>query len=811
MEKLPKFFIICCSVAALPFMLSTAPDVQAMRSFVGEFFQFFEVKTNLTVFSEIQPKAFIGSKADYALSILFILFALILPKIRMLRFKAKWVAGTLSLILGIRYFYWRGAYTLNTGSRVGLGISLLLLLAEAYGFLATVLFYVQVAKPTNRTPIRKDESELPSVDIFITIYNESVDILYPTVVGCMAMDYPSDRISVYVLDDGKRQEVQSLAERLGCNYLTRSSNVNAKAGNLNNGLGQSSGDFVVVLDCDHIPVRTFVKDTISFFDDKQVAFVQTPHFFYNPDTFQRNLRLEREIVNEQDLFFYVIQPGRDNYNASFFAGSGGVFRRTALEEIGGFQSLTMTEDLHTSMVLHAKGYRSIYLNKILAAGLSPESYRDYLKQRQRWTRGGIQVLLMDNPLWKRGLSFMQRINYFASIFFFLHGFSRIMYLVAPLSLLLLNVAPLIAPLPMLLGYFLPYYVASTTSSNVISKNFRNPFWGDIYETVMCFFISWTSIETIFTVKKNVFNVTPKGLRVEKSRLDWSHVMPHLFLLALLILGILYGAYQVWFHSLNTDVILWCTAWAAYNVMIVASAIVVARGSLQKRRVPRLARRISCELTYSNRVFKGKTYDLSETGLSMIVDRPVSLPEQVVVCLRSDFGELTKITGRTVRNDLLTAEVSKICISFVNVSEIQHQGLIRQMYSSPSSWDGVHRSTSNTWDSFRHLAASSFVPLLKQQIIHRFSSRIRRKMACKLVVGERVYEGVTEDISTTGLSVYLETDETLSTEVIVQIFEGGSLVFSILGEIVRLKETKEKGTLCGIRFLESKDLNFLPLK
>ncbi|MFQ5579901.1 MAG: glycosyltransferase family 2 protein [Nitrospiria bacterium] len=694
---------------------------------------------------------------------------------------------------------------------MGLGISLLLLLAEAYGFLATVLFYVQVAKPTNRTPIRKDESELPSVDIFITIYNESVDILYPTVVGCMAMDYPSDRISVYVLDDGKRQEVQSLAERLGCNYLTRSSNVNAKAGNLNNGLGQSSGDFVVVLDCDHIPVRTFVKDTISFFDDKQVAFVQTPHFFYNPDTFQRNLRLEREIVNEQDLFFYVIQPGRDNYNASFFAGSGGVFRRTALEEIGGFQSLTMTEDLHTSMVLHAKGYRSIYLNKILAAGLSPESYRDYLKQRQRWTRGGIQVLLMDNPLWKRGLSFMQRINYFASIFFFLHGFSRIMYLVAPLSLLLLNVAPLIAPLPMLLGYFLPYYVASTTSSNVISKNFRNPFWGDIYETVMCFFISWTSIETIFTVKKNVFNVTPKGLRVEKSRLDWSHVMPHLFLLALLILGILYGAYQVWFHSLNTDVILWCTAWAAYNVMIVASAIVVARGSLQKRRVPRLARRISCELTYSNRVFKGKTYDLSETGLSMIVDRPVSLPEQVVVCLRSDFGELTKITGRTVRNDLLTAEVSKICISFVNVSEIQHQGLIRQMYSSPSSWDGVHRSTSNTWDSFRHLAASSFVPLLKQQIIHRFSSRIRRKMACKLVVGERVYEGVTEDISTTGLSVYLETDETLSTEVIVQIFEGGSLVFSILGEIVRLKETKEKGTLCGIRFLESKDLNFLPLK
>ncbi|MEO2055414.1 MAG: glycosyltransferase family 2 protein [Nitrospira sp.] len=729
----------------------------------------------------------------------------------MLRFSAKWATGALGIILGFRYFYWRGTYTLNTETRTGLGISLLLLLAEAYGFLATVLFYIQVAKPTNRVPIMKAESDLPSVDIFITIYNESLEILYPTLVGCMSMDYPSDKINVYVLDDGQSKEVQSLAERLGCNYVTRASNKNAKAGNLNHGLSQSSGEYVVVLDCDHIPVRTFVKETIGFFDDEKVAFVQTPHYFYNPDTFQRNLRLEREIVNEQDLFFYVIQPGRDTYNSSFFAGTGGVFRRSALDEIEGFQSLTMTEDLHTSMVLHSKGYRSVYLNKILAAGLSPESYRDYLKQRQRWTRGGIQVSLMDNPLWKRGLTLMQRINYFASIFFFLHGFSRIMYLIAPLSLLLLGIPPLIAPLPMLLSYFFPYYVASMMTSNVISKNFRNPFWGDIYETVMCFFISWTSIETIFSAKKSVFNVTPKGLRVEKPQLDWSYVMPHIFLSFLLTVGLVVGVFQLWFHSLNTNVTLWSLVWTAYNIMIVGSAIVVARGSLQKRRVPRLPRRISCELMYSTRTFKGTTSDLSETGLSMIVDRPVSLPEQVVVHLRSDFGELTKITGKTVRNDLLSSGVSKICVGFVNVSETQHQSLIRQMFSSPSSWEEVHQSTSNTWRSFRHLAASTFIPLLKQQIIHRFSSRIRERMVCKLVVEEQVFEGVMEDISTTGLSVHLATDETLSTEVIVQIYKGGKLVFSILGEIVRSKKTKETEILYGIRFLESKDLDFLPIK
>ena len=336
---------------------------------------------------------------DYLLSILLVLSAIFLTRRRTLSGKVRWVVIFLSLFAGIRYLYWREAYTLNREDPVSTVISWIVYGAEIYGLLAVLLFYIQIAKPLHRFSTPPKEEALPQVDVFVTIYNESLDILYKTLVGCVSMDYPSDRLRIYVLDDGHRLEVRKFSEQLGCHYLSRQNNEHAKAGNLNYGLSSSSGEFVAVFDCDHIPVRSFLKEIIGFFKDPEVAFVQTPHFFYNSDTFQRNLRLEREIVNEQDLFFYVIQPGKDRFNSSFFAGSGAVFRRSSLQEIGGFQTKTLTEDLHTSMILHSKGYKSVYLKKILVAGLAPESYRSYLKQRQRWTRGGIQVFLMDNPLW----------------------------------------------------------------------------------------------------------------------------------------------------------------------------------------------------------------------------------------------------------------------------------------------------------------------------------------------------------------------------------------------------------------------------
>ena len=132
----------------------------------------------------------------------------------------------------------------------------------------------------------------------------------------------------------------------------------------------------------------------------------------------------------------MVQTGRDRHNSAFFAGCSGLFRRGPLEEIGGFQPQTITEDLHTSLILHSRGYQSRYLNKILSVGLMPETLDGYLKQRTRWAIGSMQVLLRNNPLTIRGLTVAQRIDYFGSIFYFFFGIPRVICLLAPLAMLL---------------------------------------------------------------------------------------------------------------------------------------------------------------------------------------------------------------------------------------------------------------------------------------------------------------------------------------------------------------------------------------
>ena len=747
---------------------------------------------------------------DYLLAILPVLLIVLLTRMKIRPLELKWAFIGLSIACGLIYLYWRAAHTLNTSTPLSWGLTWTLYIAEIYGFLSMLLFYIQAASPADRVPPIPRRDADPSVDVFITTVNESSDILYKTLVACKALDYPAGRLRIIVLDDGQRSEVRRLAEQLECGYLGRPTHEHAKAGNLNYGLAHSSGQFVMVLDCDHVPVRSFLQETIGFFEDGKVAFVQTPHYFYNPDTYQRNLRMDRQIVNEQDLFFFVIQPGRDQYNSSFFAGSGGLFRRSALDEIGGFQTLTLTEDLHTSMVLHAKGHRSIYRNKILAAGLSPESYRSYLRQRQRWTRGGIQVFLLDNPLWKPGLTLMQRIQYFGSIFYFFHGAPRLIFLSAPLAYLFAGIPPVVAPLPVLIAFYLPYYATSLMAFNRISRGHRNPFWSDVYETVMAFFITWTAMTTIFTTRKSVFHVTPKGERFEKARLDWSHVAPHLFLTALLITGLVLGALHLWHGTANRDALMLSTIWTTYNLIILVAAIVVAREAPQRRGSSRLSRRIACVISFGGRALKGVTHELSETGFSMKLERFSAIPPLVQVQLTSEFGEQTELGGELIRNDAMPEGEAYVGIRFLSVNDEQRRGLIRQMYSAPSSWDNVPRPVISTWRSFESLATSPVRPFLRETVLRRNSPRIPSRMACEVVMGDRSYRGYTEDLGHAGASVSLAAQDLPAKEVILRIFKASRQIFSIRGEIARQVSTKNGITIYGIRFLERRDFNWSSL-
>ena len=739
------------------------------------------------------------------ISILFALLVSIFLLARSERFKGLVIF--INILISLNYILWRGLFTLNTVDQLGLWMSITLLAAELYGIAQNVLFHYQSANPTTRELPAGAEDYTPTVDIFITIYNEPKDILLRTLVACKAQDWPADRLKIYVLDDGNRGEIQKMSEKLGAHYLARLTNVDSKAGNVNNGLKNSSGEVVAIFDCDHIPVRSFLKETVGFFMDPEVGIVQIPHHFYNPDTFQRNWKLEREITHEQDLFFHVIQPGRDRVNSAFFAGSCGLFKRRALDEIGGIATRTVTEDLHTSMVLHSKGYKSVYLNKDLSAGLSPESCAGYIKQRKRWAKGGIQVFILDNPLLKRGLSFAQRLQYFGSVLYFFHGLPRIVFLAAPLSFLFFARPPLITDVSTLLGFFIPHYAATLIAFKMVSRGYRNPFWSDVYETMMSFILTTSALKTIITPNERSFVVTPKGLHQDRLKLAFYAVFPHMVLSGLLALGVILGVkgYATERTMFSATVI--SVAWASYNAFILFAAVIAALERPQRRGNIRLDRKIECELKIDSNSIHCVTENISEKGVSIILDHPVSFISPFITLeLHSNYGEIDTIKGIIVRNIVDSEGKSRMGINFIEVTDKSLQGLIRQIFTPEDTWTGAH--SPDIPDEPLSFFSQIFKALPKifnrETALKRVTPRFDINYSCELVLPDSKLKGRTKNIGLYGLSVELPPPESGSNngeipkQVLLKVHPEGGLAFSLRGEVTWQVENEEK-RFVGIRF------------
>jgi cellulose synthase (UDP-forming) len=249
------------------------------------------------------------------------------------------VLVTLSIVVSTRYIWWRLTDTLQFASMLEAFLGLGLILAEIYAWLVLVLGYTQTIWPLRRTPMAlpEDIALWPTIDLFIPTYNEPLAVVQNTVFGAMSIDYPLDKLRIYILDDGRREEFRAFAEAVGVGYITRDNNLHAKAGNLNHALSVTNGDLLALFDSDHVPTRAFLQLTVGgFLVDPRLALVQTPHHFYSPDPFERNLRGGTTVPNEGQLFYGLIQDGNDLWNASFFCGSCAVMRRSAVASIGGF-------------------------------------------------------------------------------------------------------------------------------------------------------------------------------------------------------------------------------------------------------------------------------------------------------------------------------------------------------------------------------------------------------------------------------------------------------------------------------------------
>ena len=508
-----------------------------------------------------------------------------------------------TFILATYYLYWRYRYSLNLNA---LWFAIPLVAAETYSYFDSILFALMMWKPVNRKPPEPPASA--SVDVFITTYNEPPELVALTMNAAQKILWPEKII--YVLDDGNRPAIKTLAEKYDCKVITRGENwkgkpMHAKAGNVNNALLQTSGDFILMLDADQIPSPQIVRKTIGYFSDEKVAFVQTPQHFYNTppgDPFGSDAK----------LFYGPILEGKDGWNSAFFCGSNALLRREALLQLGIIEysrtviqqakknlllmqhelsryrpkntleksftatlkktlyeskemlknekpvarvfdkiksdisktefvvknpgeklpglsdelfatleitrpdeaipilplaTFSITEDMASSIRLHSLGWKSIYHNEILAQGLAPEDLGSVLSQRLRWAQGTIQVLLKENPLMVKGLSFFQRLQYFTTIYSYFSGFASLIFIISPLIYLTTRIAPVATYSAEFLWRLVPFLLFNRLMFKYISHG-TSVRRGEQYSLAL--FPVWIkAVVSVFLGRKPRFVVTPK--------------------------------------------------------------------------------------------------------------------------------------------------------------------------------------------------------------------------------------------------------------------------------------------------------------
>ncbi|CCG89062.1 UDP-forming cellulose synthase catalytic subunit [Erwinia piriflorinigrans] len=534
--------------------------------------------------------------------------------------KISLIMAVLSTLMSTRYIYWRATETLHFNSEIEAILGIGLFLAELYVWLILILGYLQTSWPLKRTiePLPDDVSLWPTVDVYVPSYNESLDVVRDTVLAAQCIDYPQDKIKIYLLDDGKRSEFARFAADAGVGYITRPDNRHAKAGNLNHALQITQGELICVFDCDHVATRTFLQATVgAFLKDAKLALLQTPHYFYSPDPFERNLKAAREIPNEGALFYGPVQQGNDNWNATFFCGSCAVIRRSALEEIGGFAVETVTEDAHTALKMQRRGWGTAFLAIPLAAGLATERLGLHIIQRTRWARGMTQIFRVDNPLLGRGLKWQQRLCYLNAMLHFQFGLPRVVFLTAPLAYLLFNLNIIHSSASLIFAYVLPHLVMSLYVNARMNGRFRASFWGEIYETVMAFHLVIPTLLTMISPKHGKFNVTDKGGLLDVGFFDFNIVRPHvicaLLLFAGVVSGIVRGTAQGYF-GVDRYVIALNVGWATFSLIILMAAIAVARETRQVRKTIRIDADLPAVVHYASGISsRTHTINLSMGG------------------------------------------------------------------------------------------------------------------------------------------------------------------------------------------------------
>ncbi|EHA8842387.1 UDP-forming cellulose synthase catalytic subunit [Escherichia coli] len=595
----------------------------------------------------------------------------------------------IGILISTRYLWWRYSSSVILDEFPDSFFSLTLLAAETYAWFVLLLGYFQVCFPLNREsiPLPDNKEEWPDVDIFIPTYNEPFTVVKNTVYGALALDWPKDKLHVWLLDDGARDEFRKFTDESGICYVARETHEHAKAGNINNALKIANGEFVAIFDCDHIPSVSFLKKTMGWFiADKKLSMLQTPHHFFSPDPFERNLGQFRQKPNEGHLFYGLIQNGTDTWNASFFCGSCAVIRRSALDEVGGIAVETVTEDAHTSLRLHRAGYSSAYLRYPLAAGLATETLSAHIGQRIRWARGMIQILRIDNPLLGKGLTLSQRLCYLSSMMHFLSGVPRLIFLFAPLCPIFFSVNLIDASVADIMSYVLPYLFVIIFTNSRVQGEYRHSFWNEIYEMVLAWYITLPTLVALLAPAKGRFNVTAKGGLIKNKFVDWRISYPYLIFAILNLIGLIIGVINIYRLQGHLVILnLFCLIWLIYNTIIIGATLAVSIEQKQVRFSPRIDVSFKGVIKLADgRCYPCSVIDFSEGGLGVIVDhisdvKEIEKTQHLSLYLSDNKGECD------IPVKVVHAYKNKIGLKILPMTYEQNINYVRVTFSRDSLW------------------------------------------------------------------------------------------------------------------------------
>lgn len=601
-------------------------------------------------------------------------------------------------VISVAYFWYRLPLW-NADAPI---LASLLLAAEIFGVLTLALHVF-----STWSLVERRAAPVPpgfEADIFITTWNESREILRHTLLAAKQLNHVR---AIWLLDDGCRNEMEELASELGVRYIARSDRSHAKAGNLNNALQYSDAPFVAIFDCDHAPSPEFLERTLGYFIDPQVAFVQTPQDFYNVDSFQHRGSAEtREAWHEQTLFYRVIQAGKDRWNATFFCGSCAIMRRTALEDIGGFATGTITEDMHTSLRLHKNGWGAVYHAEALAFGLSPANLEQYETQRLRWGRGAMQVWAKEGILFRGKLTLAQRIAYFTSTVTYFEGWQKAIVYFMPMIALLTGKMPIIwTGWPFILIFAL-WLLSGLIVNEVFSRGYGKTIWMEEYNFLRFFTFMKATTALIIPIKWR-FSVTPKGMNSDFS--SAFRLWPQMVLTVGAIVTIPVGSYLYHLHHhLPEGAFIGNLFWVTLNAALAIKALTFVTGRMRQRRsghrfpLPVVAR-LTLAVDGEQKDILAIAEDISSDGLNLAVDRQLTLEGEIEGTLLLPTGPMP-FRGAVLRTIQTKGSLTKLVgLRFEWINGGASDALNSCLYGNTLQWDV------NSWAEIRRFSLFRFLP------------------------------------------------------------------------------------------------------